>query len=77
MFEVWISQDYKLVDHHNKLSGHSWTETVFVNKWSVHGGGFTETKHNSLKSAEKEKAMRERMLKKFPFLIPTQIKKRA
>ena len=53
---------------HNPISNHSWIEYGDVIGYEVVGGGFKRTKHKRLTYAEEEKALRERMLEKFPYL---------
>lgn len=64
--KITIQHKTKSVEHSNKLSGHSWTETIILSGYEVWGGGFLMSSHKTLKSAEKEVQIRESINKKFP-----------
>ena len=56
--------------HKNKVSGHEWSENVLLSGYEVNGGFFVETTHVTLAGAEREKALREGINRKFPFVVP-------
>lgn len=58
MNEITIVPKTKTIVKHNPISGHSWTETITVKGYEVWGGKFPMTSHQTLKSAEEEKAFR-------------------
>ena len=69
MFDkIRIVEVRKETVNHNPISKHSWIEIGDVIGYEVVGGGFTRTKHKNLRKAEQEKALREHMLEKFPYL---------
>ena len=66
---ITIKPRTKTVYKTNNISGHFWSEEVPVKGFEVEGGKFfTGSYHNSMKSALKEKQIREDMIKKFSFL---------
>jgi hypothetical protein len=53
-----IPPKMKTIEHHNPISGHRWTEDTILKGYEVSGGRFTTTSHSTLKSAQKEVALR-------------------
>lgn len=66
---IKITETFKTSWKHNPISGHSWLEQGPSTGFEVSGGRFARTKHRTLAQAEKEKALRESMLIKYPFLM--------
>jgi len=60
----------KTVWHKNRRTGEEWSENVLLKGFEVWGGLFAVTTHTKLCGAEKEKALRESINKKFPFVVP-------
>jgi len=66
---ITINPRTKTVYKTNPISGYTWTEEIPVQGFEVSGGKFFSGKyHLTMKSAIKEKEIRESMIKKFPFL---------
>jgi len=66
---ITINQRMKTVYKKNPISGHLWSEQVPMKGFEVSGGKFfTGVFHKTMKSALKEKELREGMIKKFPYL---------
>jgi len=67
---IRIMDDYKLVPNRNPVSRHEWNDVVLTKRLKVSGGFFQTTFHQTQKSAEEEKSLRESMVAKFPFTPP-------
>ena len=70
MGKVCIQPRTKTVWHKNRLTGEEWSEDVPLKGFEVWGGYYAMTTHTTLRGAEEEKAYRESIDKKFPFIIP-------
>jgi len=68
--DITISPEVKTKRHHNPISGHDWCTLEQTKRFVVSGGLFVTTYHHSLKSAEKEKEIRESINMEFPFIMP-------
>jgi hypothetical protein len=53
-----------------EMDGEVWTEDVPLKGFEVWGGYYAMTTHTTLRGAEEEKAYRESIDKKFPFIMP-------
>lgn len=67
---ITISQEFKTKWHRNPISGHEWSTPEPTKRLMVSGGNFQTTYHTKLETAEKEKALREGFISKFPFIMP-------
>jgi len=71
MTPITISPRTKTVYFDNPISGAFWSEQLPLKGFEVSGGGyFFTTTHMTMKSAIKEKEIRESMISKFPFVTP-------
>ena len=70
MSKISIHPRTKTVWHKDKISRHEWSTQEPLTGFEVVGGGFFNTTHTTMKSAEKEKAVRESINEKFPFIMP-------
>ena len=70
MSDIRILPKTKTRWHKNPISGHEWSTDEILRGYEVWGGLWCMTNHLTLKGAEKEKAHREEMNKKFPFIMP-------
>ena len=70
MDRITINRRMRTEWHKNKVSGCEWSENVLLSGYEVNGGFFAETIHTTLAGAEMEKACREGMNRKFPFVVP-------
>ena len=67
---IRITPVHEEIQHHNLVSGHSWSETGRLLGYEVRGGFFTTSWHRSLKSAEKEERSRRDFNAKWPWTPP-------
>ena len=66
MSKTTIQQVFRETQERNPISGHEWTNiTDELLYYEVSGGLWGRTKHRTLKGAEKEKALRDAMTKRF------------
>lgn len=68
--DITIAPEVKTTWHHNPISGHNWCTLEQTKRFQVSGGLFVTTYHLTLKSAEKEKEIRELLNHNFPFIMP-------
>jgi len=59
---ILIQEEYKVVNHYNAMSGHSWSEQGSLKGYSVIGGGWMRSYHRTLKTAEREVELRKSIL---------------
>lgn len=57
----YITEVFKKIECHNPISGHRWTEWGDFIGYEVAGGKWCRTRHRTFESAEKEKALRDRI----------------
>lgn len=54
---------FKMKHHHNRISGHSWTEwTDEIAGYEVVGGTWMRSKHDTYEGAERELRLRKQIL---------------
>jgi len=53
----------KRVECYNPISGHRWSEDGEISGYDVTGGGWMRTSHSTLKGAEKELTLRNKICK--------------
>ena len=72
MDRIRILPRTKTIWHKNRISGqdHEWSTDEPLKGFEVWGGLFCTTTHMTMKSAEKEVALRESINSKFPFIMP-------
>lgn len=68
--KIIISPHTKTIWHTNKLSGEEWSTQVSLKEFEVSGEEFPTTTHTTIKGAKKEAEYREKINKKFPFVMP-------
>jgi hypothetical protein len=67
---VTINRRMRTDWHKDRMSGEEYSTQRLLSGYEVNGGFFQETVHMTLAGAEKEKALRETMNRKFPFVVP-------